>query len=115
MKRIKPSTALKFSGAVHLVLCLIVVACILPPGTTILLLDQLAETFEYIYSPLPYFDAKMVIDSALEGILLQITLFFIITAVPCYVIGYRVYGRHVRQAERRIPGQSRSRSEETNS
>jgi len=69
----------------------------MPPGTMVLVLDQLTETFEYVFSPLPFFNPKMVLDEAAEVILSKMIMVLLITAIPAYIIGYTLYIRSLKQ------------------
>ncbi len=92
--------AARYGIGIHLSLCILFFFWLMPSGTTSMVLDQLTETFEYIFSPLPFFNSKMVLDVAIEGILSNIIILLLITAIPAYPIGYALFVRSLKQRQR---------------
>jgi hypothetical protein len=67
----------------------------MPSGSTACLFDQLTETFEFIFSPLPLQNSYLLSNPAAETIALQLIATFFITAIPSYTIGYPLFSRHI--------------------
>jgi hypothetical protein len=90
--------AARYCIGIHLSLCILFYSWLMPAGTAAIVLDQLTESFEYIFSPLPFFNSKMVLDAATEGIVSEIIIILFITAIPAYLIGYALFMRSLRQS-----------------
>ncbi len=66
----------------------------MPPGSIVRVIDQLNETFEFIFSSVPLGNYYMLKDAATETIAVQFILILLFTAVPSYFIGYPLFCRH---------------------
>jgi hypothetical protein len=84
----------KFCAIIHLALFLAVIVWRMPSGSIGCMFDQLTETFEFIFSPLPLKNFYMVSNPAAETIALQLIAIFFVTAVPGYMIGYPLFLRY---------------------
>jgi hypothetical protein len=79
---------------VHLAVFFAAIAWYMPSGSIACVLDQLTETFEFIFSPLPIQNSYMLSNPATEAIALQLIATFFITAIPSYAIGYHMFLRY---------------------
>jgi hypothetical protein len=84
----------KFCTIVHLTVFFAAIAWHMQSGSIACLLDQLTETFEFIFSPLPFENSYMLSNPAAEAIALQLIATFIVTAIPGYTIGYLLLLRY---------------------
>ncbi len=89
---INPS--LKFCISIHLALFFTAIVWFMPPGSVARVIDQLNETFEFIFSPVPLGNYYMLKDAAAETIAAQLILIFSVTGIPSYVIGYPLFSRY---------------------
>jgi hypothetical protein len=78
----------KFCTVIHLSVFIAAIAWYIPSSSLACVLDQLIETFEFIFSPLPLKNFYMLSDPAAAAITLQLIATFVITAIPSYAIGY---------------------------
>jgi hypothetical protein len=88
------NSSLKCCTGSHLVLSCAAIVWLMPSGSIALVFDQLTETFEYIFSPLPLTNAYMLSNAAAEAMALQLIAIFFVTAVPSYGIGYPLFLRY---------------------
>ena len=93
LKIINPS--FKFSIIVHLAVFFAAIAWHMSSGSIACVFDQLTETFEFIFSPLPLENSYMLSNPAAEAIALQLIATFFITAIPSYAIGYPLFSRYI--------------------
>ncbi len=87
-------SSFKCCTRVHLTLYFAAIAFLLSSASIIRVFDQLTETFEFIFSPLPFENIYMLSDAAVDAILLQVVIIFIVTAIPSYIIGYPLVLRY---------------------
>ncbi len=92
LKKINPS--FKFCIIVHLAVFLAAIAWRMPSGSIACVFDQLTETFEFIFSPLPLENSYTLSNPTAEAIALQLMATFIVTAIPSYAIGYPLFLRY---------------------
>ena len=92
LKLINPG--LKFCIIVHLAVFFAAIAWHMPSGSIACVFDQLTETFEFIFSPLPLENSYMLSNPAAEAIALQLIAIFFVTAIPSYTIGYPLFLRY---------------------
>ena len=90
--KIKPG--LRFCTIVHLTVFFAAVAWHMQSGSLACVLDQLTETFEFIFSPLPLENYYMLLNPAAKAIELQLIATFFVTAIPSYTIGYPLFLRY---------------------
>lgn len=88
------NSSLKFCTSIHLALFFAVIVCFMPPGSVARVIDQLNETFEFIFSPVSFENYYMLKDAAAETIAVQLIVMFFVTAVPSYIIGYPLFLRY---------------------
>jgi hypothetical protein len=81
----------KFCIIVHLAVFFAAIAWYMPSGSIACVLDQLTETFEFIFSPLPLENSYMLSNPPAAVISLQLIATFFITAIPSYTIGYPLF------------------------
>jgi hypothetical protein len=79
---------------VHLALYLAAIAWLISAGAIIRVFDQLTETFEFIFSPLPLENFYMLSDAAVDAIIVQMVVLLLVTAIPSYIIGYPLFLRY---------------------
>ena len=79
---------------VHLGLYFATVAVLLSSESIFRVFDQLTETFEFIFSPLPFENTYLLSDAAVDAITLQVVVLFFVTAIPSYIIGYPLFVRY---------------------
>ena len=87
-------SSLKFCANVHLALFFAAIVWLMPTGSVALVIDQLNETFEFIFSPVPFENYYMLKDAAAETIAVQLLVMFFVTSVPSYIIGYPLFLRY---------------------
>ncbi len=92
LEKIKPS--LRFCTIVHLAVFFAAIAWHFQSGSIACLFDQLTETFEFIFSPLPLENSYMLSNPAAEAIAWQLVATFVVTAIPSYTIGYPLFLRY---------------------
>jgi hypothetical protein len=92
LKIIKPG--LRFCTIIHLAVFFVAIAWYLQSGSIACVFDQLTETFEFIFSPLPLENSYMLSNPAAEAVALQLIVTFFITAIPSYTIGYPLFLRY---------------------
>jgi hypothetical protein len=92
LKKIHPG--FKFCTIVHLAVFFAVLGWRMPSGSIACVFDQLTETFEFMFSPLPLENSYMLSNPAAEAIALQLMAIFFVTAIPSYTIGYRLFLRY---------------------
>jgi len=92
LEKIKPG--LKFCTTVHLVVFFAAVACNMQSCSLACFFDQLTETFEFIFSPLPLENSYMLLNPAAKAIELQLIATYFVTAIPSYTIGYPLFLRY---------------------
>ncbi len=85
---------LKFCTGIHLALFFSAIVLLMPPESVVRVIDQLNETFEFIFSPVPLENYYLLKDATTETIAVQLILTFFITAVPSYIIGYLLFLRY---------------------
>lgn len=88
------NSSLKFCTSIHLALFFAAIVWLMPPGSVARVIDQLNETFEFIFSPVPFENYYMLKDAAAETIAVQLIVMFFVTAVPSYIIGYLLFLRY---------------------
>jgi hypothetical protein len=88
------NSSFKFCTIVHLAVFFAAIAWHMPSGSIAFVFDQLTETFEFIFSPLPLENSYMLSNPAAEAIALQLIATFFITAIPSYAIGYPLFLRY---------------------
>ncbi len=82
------ATNLRYGAVIHLVLFAVAVFVFMPFAAVARVIDQMNETFEFIFSPVPLHNYYLLTDSGAETAALKLVLIFILTAVPSYVGGY---------------------------
>lgn len=92
LKIINPS--FKFCIIVHLAVFCTAFAWYIPSGSIACVIDQLTETFEFIFSPIPLNKSYMLSNPAAEAMASQLIATFFVTAIPSYTIGYPVFLRY---------------------
>jgi len=92
LKIINPS--FKLYIIFHLAAFFAVIAWCMPRDFIAILVDQLTETFEFIFSPLLLRNSYMLSNFAAESMALQLIAIFIVTAIPSYTIGYPLFLRY---------------------
>jgi len=93
--KIKPG--LRFCTTVHLAVFFAAVAWHMQPGSLACFFDQLTETFEFIFSPLPLENSYMLSNPAAQAIELQLIATYFVTAIPSYSIGYPLFLRYFKK------------------
>jgi hypothetical protein len=78
----------------HLALFFAASGWYLPSGAIPCMLDQLTETFEFIFSLHPLENAYMLSNPTAEARAWQLIATFFITAIPSYTIGYSLCLRY---------------------
>jgi hypothetical protein len=86
-------SSLAFCSSVHLVLFFAAIVWLMPAGSIVRIIDQLNETLEFIFSPVPFENYYMLYDIVAEKNAVQLISIFIITAIPSYVIGQSLFLR----------------------
>ena len=100
MKRFKMfNSSLKFCTSIHLALFLVALVWLMPPGSVARVIDQLNETFEFIFSPVPLENYYVLKDAAATTIAVQLIVLFFVTAVPGYLIGYPLFLRYFKKQQ----------------
>ena len=90
--RLKPiKSGLKFCIIVHLAVFFATIAWYMPSGSIACVFDQLTETFEFIFSPLPLENFYMLSNPVAVAMASQLIATFFITAIPIYTIGYPLF------------------------
>ncbi|HUI66905.1 MAG TPA: hypothetical protein VLX29_08950 [Nitrospirota bacterium] len=84
----------KFCTIVHLAVFFAAIAWHMQAGSIACVFDQLTETFEFMFSPLPLENSYMLSNPAAEAIALQLIAIFFITGIPSYAIGYPLFLRY---------------------
>ena len=84
-------SGLKFCIIVHLAVFFAAIAWHMPSGSIACVFDQLTETFEFIFSPLPLENSYMLSNLAAVAMAFQLIATFFITAIPSYTIGYSLF------------------------
>jgi hypothetical protein len=84
----------KFCAIVHLAMFLPAIAWFMPSGSIACVSDQLTETFEFIFSPLPLENSYMLTNPTAEAIVSQLVTIFFITAILSYKIGPYLFLRY---------------------
>jgi hypothetical protein len=92
LKMINPG--FKFCMIIHSGVFLAATAWHMPSGSIDCVLDQLTETFEFIFSPLPLENSYLLWNPGADAIALQLMAIFFITAIPSYTIGYPLFLRY---------------------
>lgn len=87
------NSSLKFCTSIHLALFFAAIVWFMPPGSVARVIDQLDETLEFIFSPVPLKNFYMLNDSATDMNAAQLIAIFLVTALPGYVIGYPLFLR----------------------
>jgi hypothetical protein len=88
------NSSFKCCTRVHLALYFAAIAWLMSSGSIIRVIDQLTETFEFIFSPLPFENSYMLSDAAVDAITIQLVVLLIATAIPSYIIGYPLFSRY---------------------
>lgn len=89
-----PNSSFKCCTRIHLALYLAAIVCLVSWESIIRVFDQLTETFEFVFSPLPFKNAYLLSDAGAETIVVQLIVLFLATAVPSYIIGYPLFLRY---------------------
>jgi hypothetical protein len=76
---------------IHLAVFFAAIVWHMPSGSIACVLDQLTETFEFIFSPLPLENSYMLTNPVAVAMALQLIATFFITAIPSYTIGYPLF------------------------
>jgi hypothetical protein len=84
----------KFCTIVHLAVFFAAIAWHMQSGSIASVFDQLTETFEFIFSPLPLENSYMLSNPDAEAIAWQFVAIFFVTAIPSYIIGYPLFLRY---------------------
>jgi hypothetical protein len=95
MMRFKFKSSLKFCTGIHLAMFFAAIVWLMPPGSVAQVIDQLNETFEFIFSPVPLENYYMLKDATAEIIAVQMIVMFFLAAVPSYFIGYPLFLRYL--------------------
>jgi len=94
MKRRIYILCLKYFVIIYLILCAVVFAGVMPPGSTSKIIEQLIETFEFMYSPFPFINnAFVLVDAGMMVIEQQMLAIFVTLLIPSYVISYILFLR----------------------
>ena len=86
--------AFTFCTIAHLALFFAALALYMPSGAIPCILDQLTETFEFIFSLHPFKNAYLLSNPTAEARAWQLIAIFFMTAIPSYVIGYPLCVRY---------------------
>jgi hypothetical protein len=84
----------KFCIILHLASFLAAISWLMPSGSIACVFDQLTETFEFMFSPLPLENSYILSNPAAEAIALQLIATFFMMAIPSYAIGYPLFLRY---------------------
>ena len=60
----------------------------LPSGSIACVIDQLTETFEFLFSSIPLKKSYLLSNPAAETMASQLMVTFFVTAIPSYTIGH---------------------------
>lgn len=93
------NSRMKFCAGIHLVLFCAAVVWLMPPGSVARVIDRLNETFEFIYSPVPFENYYMLKDAIAETSARRLILMFFVTAAPGYAVGYLLSLRYFTKGE----------------
>ena len=88
------NSSLKFCTIIHLALFFAAIVWLMPSGSVARVIDQLNETFEFTFSPVPLENYYILKDADAETIAVQLIAMFFVTAVPGYIIGYPLFLRY---------------------
>lgn len=89
----------KYCTFIHLALYFSAVICFMPTSSVARVIDQLNETFEFVFSSIPLENYYMLKDATAEAISVQLIVIFFVTAVPSYIIGYPLILRHFKKRQ----------------
>ncbi len=87
------NSSLKFCTSIHLVLFFAAIVWFMPTGSVARVIDQLDETFEFIFSSVPLKNIYMVNDLTADMNAARLIAIFFVTAIPSYVMGFPLFLR----------------------
>jgi len=67
---------------------------LMPSGSLACVIDQLIETFEFIFSPAPLEKYYLLSNPVADAIAFKLIVTFLFTAIPNYTICYPLFLRH---------------------
>jgi|SRR5208283_5032443 len=91
------NTSFKFCAIVHLSGFIAAIAWHMPSGSIARMLDQLTETFEFIFSLSPLENYYILSNPAADAIALHLITILFVTAIPSYTIGYPLFRRYFKK------------------
>jgi hypothetical protein len=94
MKNKTIKSSFKSCTRIHLTLYCCAIVWLMPLESVARVIDQLNETFEFIFSPLPLGNYYMLKDATAEAVAVQLIVMFFVTAVLSYFIGYPLILRY---------------------
>lgn len=94
MKNKTIKSSFKSCTRIHLALYCCAIVWLMPLESVARVIDQLNETFEFIFSPLPLGNYYMLKDATAEAVAVRLIVIFFVTAVPSYFIGYPLILRY---------------------
>jgi len=66
----------------------------MPSGSLACVIDQLTETFEFIFGLAPLEKYYLLSNPVAVAMAFKLILTFLVTAIPCYTICYPLFLRH---------------------
>jgi hypothetical protein len=66
----------------------------MPSGSVAAVIDQLTESFEFLFSVVPLDNSYILSSPTAESIAMQLIIIFLVTALPSYIVGYPLFVRY---------------------